>query len=207
MVVELKDEVAHTVKEVAVVSHHEQRERGAREVSLEPNYHLQVEMVGGFVQNEEVGFGYQGVGQGHALLLSAAQFAHGLVESGDVQLGEDLACAEHPLGVAPVVEARVNDTLVGIEAWSLVKIAQPDVVAEDDGTLVIALVAGDYLEQGGLSRAVSRHEPHFLALAHREVDTLEKHLRAKGFRQILYVQIGCHHIVFGLLTSRMTPSM
>ena len=54
-VVHLDDRRADAVEEVAVVGHHEDGHGGAAEGVFEPFYHLEVEVVGGFVEDEQVG--------------------------------------------------------------------------------------------------------------------------------------------------------
>ena len=87
--VELKDDGADAVEEVAVVRHHEQRDVGAREVVLEPLYHLQVEVVRRLVEDEQVGLHDERVGKSHALQLSAGKLRERLVELRDEELRED----------------------------------------------------------------------------------------------------------------------
>ena len=56
-VVEFEDDRTDAVQEESVVGDHEQGAVASREVAFEPFYHLQVEMVGGFVENQQIGFG------------------------------------------------------------------------------------------------------------------------------------------------------
>ena len=78
-VVQFKNDRANAVEEVAVVGHHQQRLVAARQKALQPLYHLQVEVVRRLVENQEVGFGNQHVGQCHTFLLSARELSHRLL--------------------------------------------------------------------------------------------------------------------------------
>ena len=89
LVVHLEDDGTDAVQEVTVVRHHQQRHAGTGEVVLEPLYHLQVEVVRRFVEDEHVGLHDEGVGQRHALELSARKLGQRLVELGDEELRED----------------------------------------------------------------------------------------------------------------------
>ena len=56
----------HRVEEVAVVADQDQRARVAAQMLLEPDRGLEVEMVGGLVEQQEVGLEEQHAGQRHA---------------------------------------------------------------------------------------------------------------------------------------------
>ena len=90
LLVHLNDAVAYVVEEVAVVGHHEQRHGAALQVVLEPLYHVDVEVVGGLVEDEKLGLVNQDLGERHTLDLAAAQLAHALREVVDLELGEHL---------------------------------------------------------------------------------------------------------------------
>lgn len=189
LVVDLQDQVAHLVEEVAVVRHHQQRLVTSTQIALQPFYHLEVEVVGRLVEDQEVGLQQQHVGQGHPLQLSTTQFAHLLLQVLDAQLRQHLLGPQHLLGIALVVEAGVEDGVRRIEMRRLLQIAHTDVVAIDDLSRVVALVAVEDGEQGRFARAVARHKPHLLSLRHRETHVVEKHLLSKTLREMLDVQI------------------
>ena len=176
LVVEFHDDVAYAVEEESVVGHHEQRLVAPLQIALEPFYHLQVEMVGGLIQHQEVGFRDQHVGQSDALLLSAAELLHRLFEVGDVQLCEDLLCLEHALRVAVMIEAGIQHAVVGIEVGSLFQIAQLDVVAIDDAALLVSLFAIQNRHEGRFASAIFGYESHFLSFTDRERQVVEDNL-------------------------------
>ena len=86
-----------------------------------------VEMVGGFVENQQIGFGEQHVGECDTFLLSATQLPHGLVEVANLQLRQHLFGFQHLIGIALVVEAGIEHTLVRVEPWRLFQESNPQV--------------------------------------------------------------------------------
>ena len=74
-VVYFNDFRAHTVQEIAVVRHHEQAQTTTVQVLFQPFRHVQVEVVSRLVQNQQIRFGNQDVGQCHALQLPAGQMS------------------------------------------------------------------------------------------------------------------------------------
>ncbi len=69
--------------------HHQQRQVGAGQIVLQPLNHLQVQVVGRLVQNQEVRLRDEHIGQGHTLQLSAGELRERLFEVADLQFGED----------------------------------------------------------------------------------------------------------------------
>ncbi len=66
----------HTVKEVAVVAHHEHRVLEVRQILLEPCHGFEVKVVGRFVEEKIVGVAEEGFGKQHAYFLVRAHVAH-----------------------------------------------------------------------------------------------------------------------------------
>ena len=89
-VIYLDDFGADTVEEVAVVRHHEQCQVRPSQVFFQPLGHVEVEVVGGLVEDEEIGLGDEGIGQRHTLQLPAGEVLHLLVEVAYLQLGKYL---------------------------------------------------------------------------------------------------------------------
>ena len=103
--VKFHDGGAYTVKEIAVVCDEEQGLGLTLQILFEPFYHLQVEVVGRFVEDEEVGIGNEHAGESHTFPLASGEEPHRLLQIGDLQLGQHLFCAH--LYVVPL--------LIGIE--------------------------------------------------------------------------------------------
>ena len=61
-VVQLQNQVTHLVQEITVVCHHQQCFVPSCQITLQPFNHLQVEMVRGLIENQQVGFCNQHVG-------------------------------------------------------------------------------------------------------------------------------------------------
>ena len=71
--VELEDPAGDVVEEVAVVGHRDDGALVVGQVALEPGHGLGVEVVGGLVEQQQVGLAQQQAAQGHAPALAAAQ--------------------------------------------------------------------------------------------------------------------------------------
>ena len=68
--------VGHAVKEVAIVRDDELDGRMAQQLALQPQHGVQVQVVGGFVQQQQVAGGHQHAGQVQAHLPAAREFVH-----------------------------------------------------------------------------------------------------------------------------------
>ena len=77
--VELEDPLGDVVQEVPVVGDGEDRALVLGEVLLEPLHALGVEVVGGLVEQQQVGLGQQQLAQRHPAALTAGQVGHRLV--------------------------------------------------------------------------------------------------------------------------------
>ena len=71
--VQLDHARGHVLEEVAVVADHQARRARARRAALEPEDAFEVEVVGGLVEQQEVGRGGQLAGDGQALLPAAGE--------------------------------------------------------------------------------------------------------------------------------------
>ncbi len=74
--VQLEDPARHVVEEVAVVGDRDDRARVLLQELLEPGDRLRVEVVGGLVQQQEVGLLQQEAAERHAADLAAREGAH-----------------------------------------------------------------------------------------------------------------------------------
>ena len=77
--------------------HHEQTQGTTAQITFEPFSHLEVEVVGRLVENQEVRFGDEHIRQGHTFELASRKMLDLLVEITDFQLGKNL------LGLAFIV--------------------------------------------------------------------------------------------------------
>ena len=86
----LENVVADAVEEGTVVGDHQQGDVGGGEVVLQPFGHLDVEVVGGLVEDEQVGVGDERFGERSFLPLTAGEFAHVLQHIVNAEFGENL---------------------------------------------------------------------------------------------------------------------
>ena len=72
--IEMQDLVDRGVEQVAVVADDDHGARIVRQMVLEPQRALEIEIVGGLVQQQEIGGGEQGCGEGHPHAPAAGKF-------------------------------------------------------------------------------------------------------------------------------------
>ncbi len=80
------------------MSNHQQRHIGLSQVFFQPFDHCDIQMVGGLIKNEEVGFIKQHKGQGYPLTLTARKCSDRLIQLVNVELSQNLF---HTLFVVP----------------------------------------------------------------------------------------------------------
>ena len=97
-------------------------------------------MVGGLVENQQVGFGNQHIGQGHTLLLSATQLPHGLMQVANLQLGQNLLGLQHLLVVTLMIETGIQHGVVGVENRRLFQESYLQITLVDDVTRIITVL-------------------------------------------------------------------
>ena len=186
--VELDDEIADAVEEIAVVRHHEQRLVATGEKAFKPLDHFEVEVIGGLVEDEEVGVGDECVSQCYAFLLSAAELPHRLVEVGDFQLRENLFRLQYFLFVALMIETGLEHGFALVEPRRLNQTGHPQSVAIDHLASVSPLLAHEDGEQGGLARSILRNKAHALPFSNGEGDVFEEYFRAEPLGEVLHVE-------------------
>ena len=172
--------------------HHQQCPVTPLQETLQPFYHLQVQMVRGFVQYQQVGFRQQHVGQCHPLLLSATQLPHGLFQVLDLQLRQHLLGLQHLLRISLVIETRIQHCLLRVKRRTLLQKPYLQVPAEHDVPRVVALLTAKYREQRRLPRPILRNQPHLLAFANGKTDVLKQLQGTERLAEMLYVQIRGH---------------
>ena len=186
-VIELQDAVAYTIEEITVVCDHEQGFVATLQESLQPLDHLQVEMVCGLIEDEQVWFGDQDICQCHTFLLSSRELSHGLLEVAYLQLCQYLLGLEHFLVLTVMIETRIKHTLVRIEVRRLFQDAHTQITAEDDVTTVVPLMSGKNGEERGFSCSVLCYQSYTLSFTNAEADVLEEHEGTKRLSEMLDV--------------------
>ncbi len=83
--VELEDPAGDVVEEVAIVGDGHDRPLVVAQMALEPRHRLGVEVVGGLVEQEQVGLGEEQAGEGDAPLLAAGEVLDGCIGRGRAQ--------------------------------------------------------------------------------------------------------------------------
>ena len=89
--IHLHDPAGHLIEHVAVVGDQHQGAAEALQIALQPLDAVGVEVVGGLIQQQHVGLGHQGGGQGQALAVAAGEFPHLALGVADAQPIEHLA--------------------------------------------------------------------------------------------------------------------
>jgi hypothetical protein len=107
-VAEVQDGVDRVVEQLPVVADDQSGLGVLPQPRLEPERALQVEVVGGLVQQQQVGFGEQGRGHGHAHAPAAGELAHRPVQvrGAEAQAGQDLRPAREGARSASMAISR-----------------------------------------------------------------------------------------------------
>ncbi len=169
-------------EEVAVVGYEDGGEGSRRDEFLEPENAFDVEVVGGFVEKQHVGFFGEGDGDGQALPPSARQgagFGGGIVEAHARNDFRDL-----DFGFVALVRGGGDyfaHGSVGVEAGILLDHGEAHAFAGGDGAVVGRHVAAEDAEEGGLPCPVGSDDAEALAVVEAEGDIREYGARAKGF--------------------------
>ena len=89
LVFQLKDAVTHMLQEVAVVGHHEQGGAHGGQTLLQPRDHVQVKVVGRFVQHEKFGRFEQHLSQSNPPFFPSTQAQDFPLQIMEVQFSKD----------------------------------------------------------------------------------------------------------------------
>ena len=181
IVVKFDDNTAHTIKKKTVVSDHEKRLVATVEISLEPLYHVKIQMIGRFVEYQQVRFGKQYIGQCHTLLLSSAQLSHRLMQIAYLQLRKHLLCLEHFLVFSTMIETCVQHRFIRIKGRRLLQISNLEIATEYDVSRIVPFLTRYYGQESGFARAVFCYQSYLLSLGNAETDIAEQCQRTKRF--------------------------
>ena len=187
VVVQFKNDGAHPIQEETVVRHHQQGLVTTSQIAFQPFYHLQVQMVRGLVEYQQVRLRQQHVSQCHTLLLATTQFAHLLVQVANLQLRQHLFGLQHFLVLALMIETGIKHRLVRVECRRLFQHTHLQVATEHDATLVVTLFTREYGQKRRFTRTVLRYQSHLLAFTNRKTNVVKQYQRAERLRQVLYV--------------------
>ena len=181
LVAELIDFAHQAVEEVAVVADDNQCAVEVHQRLLQDILGLEVEVVGGLVQNEQVHGFEQQLDHGQAGAFAAGEhldLLHRGFGTAEHEGAQQVAYLVAYLVLGHVVDG-LEDGQVLVEQGGLVlgELAYLHVVAQRQGAFVLNL-AHDALHQRGLSLAVAAHEGHLVATLDGERRVLEYHVVA-----------------------------
>ncbi len=213
-VVEVGDGLDGAVEQAAVVADDDAGAGEAGDVALEPEGGLEVEVVGGLVEQQQVGGGEQGGGQGdaHAPAAGVAVHGAGLLGGVETEPGQDGGGAGGrcvgPDGAQALVDFGEADGLGGVlfgdqgEAFGVglehgVEQALPagwrflldpghaGAAAEADGAAVDAEFAGDGAQQGALAGAVAADQADAAAGIDAQAGAVQERAAGDAQHQVL----------------------
>jgi len=156
-----------------------------------------VQIVGGFVQQQHVAAGLQQLGQVQAPALATGEFANPLlligaleVETADIGAARELEVAdlENVLAASHFIEYRLLTVHLVAE---LIHRRQLDGIAEDDLAAIGLLLAGQQPEQGGFTGTVRTNDADDGALGNGKGEIVDQHPIAIALAQVRHF----HHLV------------
>ena len=207
--VEPGDAARHRLEQPPVMTDH--HDAGARcgQFALEPFDAGQVEMVGRFVEQQQVGRGRERLHDRSAARLAARQTARIFV-TGKPGLLQQRPCA---VGIVAWPKSRLD---ICQHAWAIAEIRLLGQVPNGGARLHEAPSveggeqAGRDLEQGGLARAVAADQADALAGAHGEFGAVEQRSPTEGEMYVLERKKGRRHgrLVAGVrVKGKVGPAM
>ena len=180
----LEGVVAGFLQEFAVVRDDHEAAVEVLQELLKEDEGFEVEVVGRFIQNEEVGVIEQHGGEFHPGLVAAGEGHDGGLHLLALELEPRGHLAAAPRLLVGVAHEELQHGLGGGEDRMLLEIAQPQVGAFDDLALVGWLLAEDDLAQGGLAGTIASDEAGFLRTTERHVGAVEDDLRPEAFLDV-----------------------
>jgi len=206
---EFDDFAGCVFEEVTIVGDDDAGEAGGTKGLFEPLDSFEVEMIGGLVEEEDVGLGDHGLGNGEALAPAAGEGGSvGIHADGGVRavVGESGAAERfaetllalvggHGGGFEGGFEDAADGCSLGV-LGDLLDVANAGAAADGDFTGVGLDLAGEDGEQGGLPGAVGPDEADTVALVYCKGDVFEEGCGAKALRHALCVQNRWHPYQF-----------
>jgi hypothetical protein len=174
--VQFDDAGGHGIQEPPVVGDHQQRTAERPQHTLEPDDRLDVQVVGGFVQQQQFGLAHHGLGQCDALAHAARQGLHQrlAIEAEAGQDGVDAVGRAPGVMVIEVAGECAGDGLADaharLESGLLWKIGDARAARMPDLAGIERRQAGQCLEQRRLAGAIAPDQADALAGFDRQVD-------------------------------------
>jgi len=188
--VELDHAPGDGLQEVAVVAHRHEGLGLAGQQLLEPQDALDVEVVRGLVEEDELRLADQRPRDREPLLPAAGEDRRRLPAVGEAGLPHRHRDLPLELVLVQVVVAERlaqdgDDRRPGVEDGVLRHVADPQALARRPDSRRGLLEAGQDLQEGGLAGPVRPHEAHVVALEDAEREALEERRRAEGLGDLL----------------------
>ena len=149
-------------------------------------------MVGGLVEYQEVGIGYEHLRQCHTFLLSAGELVYGLLHIGDAQLRQYLLCLQ--AGVVVRIysrKARLQHRGILGKTRLLTQETRADAVAIDDGAAVGSVITRQQGKECRFACSILGNQTNALTLGNGKGDVLEENTLSKTLRKILDIKNRC----------------
>ncbi len=176
------------VHEAAVVGDQQNFMGPVVEKSRDPANRGDVQVVGGFVEQQQVGLGHQHLGQVQPHLVSAGKLSGGTlhVSGGEPQAGQNFF--DFP-GLILLRRGQTQHAFlhncVPRERQVLLDVADTVILGNDDGTFVGLFRARDHFQQGGFTVAVAPYQPHPFAGIDADADPVEQDPVTEAFGKVV----------------------
>ena len=187
--VQFHHRIAHSVKEIPIVGHHQQGAAAATQDLLQSLDRLDVQVIGRLVHNEEFGFEGEHLAEGDPLDLAAGERVHPAREAAESEGSGQFCQLDFEAGETVFVHLLQMRSGVGVNLFAdaerrvvgvvLLEKGYADVLEEDYPASGVGLVLpGKYPQQRSLARAVRCNQGNLVAFVYIESDILKKNFRA-----------------------------
>ena len=177
---ERQDVGADAVEEPAVVADHHDRPGEGEQRFLQRAHGIDVQIVGRLVEQQQVGAGFQHLGEMDPVALAAGEHADLLllVAALEVEVGDIGAAGYLPLSELQHVQSAGNFLPYGLRiverVAGLVDIAELHRLADRQRAGIRPLLPGDHAEQGRLAGAVGADDADDAAGRHEDVQIVDQ---------------------------------
>ena len=180
------------LEKIAVVADDHAGEGRALKQVFEPGDSREIEMVGGLVEQQNVGMLHQSFGDGQTLAPASGEFVAWASKSS--KPARPRVSAKRAPRSVPVTAARSNAPSMtvrmvssGREPGILLDVAETGALAHGDFAGVGVDLAGENAEQRGFTGAVGADQADAISFGNGERNFLEERIGAEGFRDFLGV--------------------
>ena len=176
------------LQKVAIVTDDHTGEAGLLQHLFEPLDPRQVEMIRGFIQQQDVGRLHQRLHDREALLPASGQRGGFLLEVHEARTPQGLSKTRAPLrlGHCGAFQCSIDHRphrVSGPEFGFLLHVTQADSFADGDFSVIRIFGARENSQKGGLARAIGTDEPNAISLGDSKGNVLKERIGSKGFRR------------------------